>query len=128
MQEGRMAILKAIRSFKPESNVKLSTYAYTLVRHAIYDYIYKMKLDKEYLSYPLFDDIVESRDTMNLDFLAMLELIEKDEYSPILKDYFIYEKTQTEVAEKHNIKQQAVSNIIIEFRAKVRDIFGRGEG
>lgn len=127
MQEGRLAIWKAIQTYDPDSNVKLSTYSYTLIRNAIYDYVYKMKLNKQHLVYPLFDDIVESRDTMNLDFLAMLELIEKDENSQILKDYFIYELSQNEVAVKNKMKQQAVSKIIVDFRRKARELFERGE-
>lgn len=124
VQEGRMALLKAIRTFKPEIKVKFSTYAYTLIRNAIYDYTQSMKLYQEYLIYPLFDELIDSRDDFNLDFLAMLKLIEADEQAQVLEDYFIMGMTQTEVAKVHNMKQQQVSVIITEFRQKIREIYG----
>lgn len=127
VQEGRVAIMKAIRTYKPEVKVKLSTYAYTLIRNAVYDYVQKMKLNQDYLIHPLFDDIVDSKSDPNLEAIAVLQIMEEEEHSDILKDYFILEYSQKEVAKKHNKKQQAISVIVNDFRKKVIQLFDKPE-
>lgn len=124
IQEGRMAIVKAVRGFDPNANVKLSTYAYTLIRNAIYDYAQSMKLYQEGLLYPFYDEFFQDPREFSLDVLALLKLMEEQDDVDILREYFLEGKTQETIAEKHDKKQQAVSVIINMYRSKAREMFG----
>lgn len=124
IQEGRMAIMKAARTFDPSANVKFSTYAYTLIRNAIYDYAQTMKLYQNIASYPFIDELVADPREFSLDVLALLKLMEEQEEPHILREYFLEGYTQDVIANKYDKKQQAVSVIINMYRSKAREMFG----
>lgn len=124
MQEGRMALMKAARTFDPDANVKFSTYAYTLVRNAIYDYAQTMKLYLDFVSYPFIDDLIPDPREFSIDVLALLKLMEEQEEPHILREYFLEGYTQDVIAQRYDKKQQAVSVIINMYRSKAREMFG----
>jgi RNA polymerase sigma factor (sigma-70 family) len=121
LQEGRMAIVKAIETYN--GRAKLSTYAYTLVRNAIYDYANTMKLHYQYATLPLNESSIPSTNEINLDAYYVMQMINKDEHKQWLRDYFLFEMTQEEIAENYDTNQQNVSRVIVDFRNKMRKEF-----
>ncbi len=118
LQEGRMAIIKAVKSYNGKA--KLSTYAYTLIRNSIYDYANSMKLHYQFNTLPLNENIIPSEREINLDAYFVKESMMADEHYQWLKDYLIDELSQEEIAEKYGTNQQNVSRIIIDFRNKIK--------
>jgi RNA polymerase sigma factor (sigma-70 family) len=125
VQEGRMAIVKAVDTYNGKA--KLSTYIYTLVRNAIYDYANTMKLHYQYATLPLNIDAIPSQREMDLDAYYIKERMKEDEHYKWLRDYLILDITQEEIAEKYNTNQQNVSRIIVDFRNKMRKEFSNEE-
>lgn len=125
VQEGRMAIVKAVATYNGKA--KLSTYIYTLVRNALYDYANTMKLHYQYNTLPLNQDAIPSKREMDLDAYYIKESMKQDEHYQWLKDYLILDLTQEEIAEKYDTNQQNVSRIIIEFKNKMRKEFNNEE-
>jgi RNA polymerase sigma factor (sigma-70 family) len=118
LQEGRMAILKANETFN--GKVKLSTYAYVLIRNSIYDYANKMKIHYHYRPLPLNEAVVASEKSYNFDAAYVIEQMQQSEYYPYLRDYFIYEDSQADIANRYKTNQQNVSRIVVEFRERIR--------
>lgn len=120
LQEGRMAIQKAIESFNEGGKVKLSTYAYVLIRNAVYDYANKMKLHYQYKTLPLNENLVENNRQIDLTAAYIVSEMRDSEYYEWLRDYFIYEDSQSTISKRYNTNQQNVSRIIVEFREYMR--------
>lgn len=125
LQEGRMAIVKAVETYNGKA--KLSTYIYTLVRNALYDYANTMKLHYQYATLPLNESAIPSQREIDLDAYYIKETMKEDEHYEWLRDYLILDLTQEEIAEKYDTNQQNVSRIIVEFRNKMRKEFNNEE-
>jgi len=123
LQEGRMAIQKAIEGYNKKSKVKLSTYAYVLIRNAVYDYANKMKLHYQYKTLPLNENILDNGKEINLEAAYIVEEMRDSPYYEWLRDYFIYEDSQREIAKRYKTNQQNVSRIIVEFREQMKEDF-----
>jgi RNA polymerase sigma factor (sigma-70 family) len=125
VQEGRMAIWEAIKKYN--GKVLFSTFAHTLVRNTLYNYVNKMKLFKEKnLTIPLTEELVESIEVVDQDDFFILDAIEKNTNAPILNDYFVLGFSQDETANRNGLSQQRVSQIISQFRAEMREEYNDG--
>lgn len=124
LQEGRMAIQKAIETFNDKGKVKLSTYAYVLIRNAVYDYANKMKLHYQYKTLPLNENLVENGRHIDLAAAFIVDEMRDSPYYEWLRDYFIYEDSQSMIAKRYNTNQQNVSRIIVEFRERMKGELG----
>lgn len=122
LQEGRIAINKAIKNYNGKA--KLSTYAYVLIRNAIYDYANKMKLHYQYRPLPLNQELISSEREIDLDAAFAIEKMKESEYYEWLRDYYIFEDSQSTIAKTYNTNQQNVSRVIVEFREMMRKEFG----
>jgi RNA polymerase sigma factor (sigma-70 family) len=118
-----MAIQKAIEGYNKKSKVKLSTYAYVLIRNAVYDYANKMKLHYQYKTLPLNENILDNGKEINLEAAYIVEEMRDSPYYEWLRDYFIYEDSQREIAKRYKTNQQNVSRIIVEFREQMKEDF-----
>jgi RNA polymerase sigma factor (sigma-70 family) len=120
LQEGRMAIWKALQSYDPDKGAKLTTYVNIVVRNFLLNYVRSMKLYQNERNIP-FD---EEQYLVDFDPIEnMAELINDyatDNHKSILTDYFIEGLTQQEVATKNGVSQQWVSNIISRFRERLK--------
>lgn len=119
LQEGRQAVWKAIQTFE-EGRVKLSTYAYVLVRNAVYDFANKMKLHYQYRTLPLNESLLDNGKEYNFAAAYIVKNMKDSEYYEWLRDYYIFEDSQSEIAKRYNTNQQNVSRIIVEFRERMR--------
>jgi RNA polymerase sigma factor (sigma-70 family) len=125
VQEGRMAIWEATKKYN--GKVLFSTFAHTLVRNTLYNYVNKMKLFKEKnLNIPLTEELVESVETVDQDDFFILDAIEKDSNGGILTDYFVLGLSQEETANRHGLSQQRVSQIVSQFRIQMKEAYHDG--
>lgn len=125
IQEGRMAIWEATKKYN--GKVLFTTFAHTLVRNTLYNYVNKMKLFKEKnLTIPLTEELVESIEIVDQDDFFILDAIEKNTNAPILMDYFVLGFSQEETANRNGLSQQRVSQIVSQFRAEMREEYNDG--
>lgn len=121
LQEGRIAIHKAIKNYNGKA--KLSTYAYVLIRNAVYDFANKMKLHYQYRPLPLNQELISSEREIDLEAAFAIEKMKESEYYEWLRDYYIMEDSQSTIAKRYNTNQQNVSRVIVEFREMMRKEF-----
>lgn len=121
LQEGRIAIVKAIENYNGKA--KLSTYAYVLIRNAVYDFANKMKLHYQYRPLPLNLELLSSDRTIDLDVAHVINKLQENEYYEWLRDYYILEDSQSAIAKRYKTNQQNVSRVIVEFREMIRKEF-----
>ena len=125
LQEGRMAIWEATKKYN--GKVLFSTFAHTLVRNTLYNYVNKMKLFKEKnLTIPLTESLIESTESVDQDDFFIVDAMERDPNSSILTDYFVLGFSQEEVANRNGLSQQRVSQIVSQFRAEMREEYDDG--
>ena len=118
LQEGRMAIVKAVEAYAREPN--LGAYINTTIRNSIYDYVFKeMKLHLYDKNIPYVEGMYQVDFDVNLDAEYIEQEIDRDKNAEVLRDYFMDGLNQKEVAEKHNISQQWVSTLVNRFRKRV---------
>lgn len=126
LQEGRMAVWEAIKKYNGKA--QFSTFAHTLVRNTLYNYINKMKLFKQKnLTIPLTEQMAESLEYVDEEDFFMLDYIEEDPNSKILIDYFVEGFSQLETAERNNLSQQRVSQIVSQFRTRMKEVYDDSE-
>jgi RNA polymerase sigma factor (sigma-70 family) len=120
IQEGRMALWEAIKKYNGKA--LFSTFAHTVVRNTLYNYVNKMKLFKEKnLTIPLTEQTMESLEYVDTEDLFIRDAIREDENADILEDYFVLGFIQSEVAKRNGISQQRVSQIVREFQEMMRN-------
>jgi RNA polymerase sigma factor (sigma-70 family) len=125
IQEGRMAIWEATKKYN--GKVLFSTFAHTLVRNTLYNYVNKMKLFKEKnLTIPLTEELVESIEVVDQDDFFILDAIEKNTNALILMDYFVLGFSQEETANRNGLSQQRVSQIVSQFRTEMKEAYNDG--
>ena len=96
---------------------------HTLVRNTLYNYVNKMKLFKEKnLTIPLTEGLIESNEVVDEDTF-ILDYIESDPNVDILIDYFVLGYSQEETATRNGLSQQRISQIISEFRSKMKEVY-----
>lgn len=119
VQEGRMAIWEATKKYNGKA--LFSTFAHTLVRNTLYNYVNKMKLFKEKnLTIPLTEGLIESNEAVDEDTF-ILDSIDADLNKAILLDYFVDGLSQEETANRNGLSQQRISQIISEFRSRMKE-------
>lgn len=121
LQEGRMAIWKALTSFDDSRGAKLTTYVNVVVRNYLLNYVRSMRLYENERNIP-FDEDLFLVDFEPID--NMEELINDygtDAHKGLLADYFIEGLTQQEVADKNGVSQQWVSNVVSKFRERLKE-------
>ena len=124
LQEGRMAVWEAAKKYNGKA--LFSTFAHTLVRNTLYNYVNKMKLFKEKnLTIPLTEELIESTESVDTEDLFMLQYIEENENSNILYDYFVLNFSQSVVAERNGKTQQRVSQIVRQFQEEMKELYDR---
>jgi RNA polymerase sigma factor (sigma-70 family) len=124
LQEGRIAVFRCAKTY--DGRNKFSTYAHAAIRNAIYSYVKKMNLFNNMKFDELTDDINSGEEIVK-PLTLMEELLEKfgkENHKEILQDYFINNKTQTEVAVKFGVSQQWVNTIINTFRKELKEVYG----
>ena len=120
LQEGRMAIWEAIKKYNGKA--LFSTFAHTVVRNTLYNYVNKMKLFKQKnLTIPLTEQTMESIEYVDTEDLFIRDAINDDPNADILEDYFVLGLTQSEVAKRNGLSQQRVSQIVRQFQEEMRD-------
>ena len=120
LQEGRMAIWEAIKKYNGKA--LFSTFAHTVVRNTLYNYVNKMKLfNQKNLTIPLTEQTMESIEYVDTEDLFIRDAINDDVNADILEDYFILGLTQNEVAKRNGLSQQRVSQIVRQFQEEMRD-------
>jgi len=125
LQEGRMAIWEATKKYN--GRVLFSTFAHTLVRNTLYNYVNKMKLFKEKnLTIPLTEGIIQSTETVDEEDFFIIDRMEADDNSEILLDYFVLGFSQEETAIRNGLSQQRVSQIVSQFRNKIKEAYNDG--
>ena len=121
LQEGRMAIWEATKKYNGKA--LFSTFAHTLVRNTLYNYVNKMKLFKEKnLTVPLTEALIESNEKVEEDTF-IIDYIYEDPNKEILIDYFVLRLSQEEVAKRNGLSQQRISQIVTEFRERVKEAY-----
>ncbi|NDG54095.1 MAG: sigma-70 family RNA polymerase sigma factor [Flavobacteriia bacterium] len=121
LQEGRMAIWEATKKYNGKA--LFSTFAHTLVRNTLYNYVNKMKLFKEKnLTVPLTEALIESNERVEEDTF-IIDYIYEDPNKEILIDYFVLRLSQEEVAKRNGLSQQRISQIVTEFRERVKEAY-----
>ena len=121
LQEGRLAIWTAITNFDDARGAKLTTYVNVVVRNFLLNYVRSMKLYENQRNIP-FDE-----DAYLVDFdpiESITELVNdygNDAHKAMLMDYFNEGMTQEEVATKHKVSQQWVSNVVSRFRERLKE-------
>ena len=124
LQEGRMAVWEAAKKYNGKA--LFSTFAHTLVRNTLYNYVNKMKLFKEKnLTIPLTEELIESTESVDTEDLFMIQYIEENENSNILYDYFVLGFSQIVVAERNGKTQQRVSQIVRKFQEEMKELYDR---
>ena len=120
LQEGRMALWEAVKKYNGKA--LFSTFAHTVVRNTLYNYVNKMKLFKEKnLTIPLTEQTMESIEYVDTEDLFIKDAIDADPNAPILEDYFVLGFSQEEVAKRNGLSQQRVSQIVRKFQEEMRD-------
>lgn len=123
LQEGRLALLHAYDTFDDSRGVQLTTYAYVIVQNSLHRYARNEKLYRHDIP---FEDGYVMVDTDAEDQVIMEELIglmKEDTNQSILLDYFVNGYTQAETASRNFCTQQRVSQVVMEFRRKVVDLW-----
>ena len=121
LQEGRMAVWEATKKYNGKA--LFSTFTHTLVRNTLYNYVNKMKLFKEKnLTIPLTEGLIESNEVVDEDTF-ILDYIESDPNVDILMDYFVLGYSQEETANRNGLSQQRISQIVSEFRSKMKEVY-----
>ena len=121
IQEGRMAIWEATKKYNGKA--LFSTFAHTLVRNTLYNYVNKMKLFKEKnLTVPLTEALIESNEKVEEDTF-IIDYIYEDPNKDILIDYFVLRLSQEVVAKRNGLSQQRISQIVTEFRERVKEAY-----
>lgn len=121
IQEGRMAIWEATKKYNGKA--LFSTFAHTLVRNTLYNFVNKMKLFKEKnLTVPLTEALIESNEKVDEDTF-IIEYIYEDPNKDILIDYFLLNLSQEETAKRNGLSQQRISQIINEFKSRVKEAY-----
>ncbi len=119
-----MAVWEAAKKYNGKA--LFSTFAHTLVRNTLYNYVNKMKLFKEKnLTIPLTEELIESTESVDTEDLFMIQYIEENENSNILYDYFVLNFSQSVVAERNGKTQQRVSQIVRQFQEEMRELYDR---
>ena len=120
LQEGRMALWEAIKKYNGKA--LFSTFAHTVVRNTLYNYVNKMKLFKEKnLTIPLTEQTMESIEYVDTEDLFIKDAIDADPNADILEDYFVLGFSQEEVAKRNGLSQQRVSQIVRQFQEEMRN-------
>ena len=120
LQEGRMALWEAIKKYNGKA--LFSTFAHTVVRNTLYNYVNKMKLFKEKnLTIPLTEQTMESLEYVDTEDFFIKDAIDADPNADILEDYFILGFSQEEVAKRNGLSQQRVSQIVRQFQEEMRN-------
>lgn len=123
LQEGRMAVWEATKKYNGKT--LFSTFAHTLVRNNLYNYINRMKLFKEKnLVLPLNEADMESIESVDQEDFFIVDYMNADPNTDILKDYFVEGFSQEETAIRNGLSQQRVSQIVREFQANMREVYG----
>ena len=121
LQEGRMAVVKALNEYADKPNVV--AYIHSTVRNSIYDFVFKeMKLDK-YAKNINYKEGQSSEEDYNMELTVLIDLMKKDKNYDMLYDYFIEGQPQSDVATNHDVSQQWVSQIVNTFRDTVREAY-----
>ena len=121
LQEGRMAVWEAAKKYNGKA--LFSTFAHTLVRNTLYNYVNKMKLFKEKnLTVPLTEALIESNEKVEEDTF-IIDYIYEDPNKDILIDYFVLRLSQEVVAKRNSLSQQRISQIVTEFRERVKEAY-----
>ena len=121
LQEGRMAVWEAAKKYNGKA--LFSTFAHTLVRNTLYNYVNKMKLFKEKnLTVPLTEALIESNEKVEEDTF-IIDYIYEDPNKDILIDYFVLRLSQDVVAKRNGLSQQRISQIVTEFRERVKEAY-----
>ena len=121
IQEGRMAIWEATKKYNGKA--LFSTFVHTLVRNTLYNFVNKMKLFKEKnLTVPLTEALIESNEKVDEDTF-IIEYIYEDPNKDILIDYFLLNLSQEETAKRNGLSQQRISQIINEFKSRVKEAY-----
>jgi DNA-directed RNA polymerase specialized sigma subunit len=82
-----------------------------------------MKLFKEKnLTIPLTEGLIESNEVVDEDTF-ILDSIESDPNVSILMDYFVLGYSQEETANRNGLSQQRISQIISEFRSRMKEVY-----
>ena len=121
LQEGRMGIWKALKTFDPEKGAKLTTYVNVVVRNHILNYVRSMKLYENSRNIPFDEELflVDFEPIENMEELINDYGVEN--HKKMLADYFIEGMTQQEVANANGVSQQWVSNVITKFRERLKE-------
>lgn len=121
LQEGRMAIWKALTSFDDSRGAKLTTYVNVVVRNYLLNYVRSMRLYENERNIPFDEDLflVDFEPIENMEELINDYGVES--HKKMLADYFIEGMTQQEVANANGVSQQWVSNVITKFRERLKE-------
>lgn len=118
LQEGRMAIVRAVETYENHDNI--GALINRTIRNAIYDYVFKtMQLHLYNKNIPYVEGMAKVEFDVELEAQVIREAINQDKNKTILEDYFIKGMNQVEVAERNDVSQQWVSTLVAKFREKV---------
>lgn len=119
LQEGRLALLHAQKSYNPNKGVQFSTYAYVIISNTLHRYARNVKLYRYDIPFEENYATVETDAEEQVIMEELIGMMKEDTNRPILMDYFVNGLTQAEVASRNYCTQQRVSQVVSEFRNKV---------
>jgi RNA polymerase sigma factor (sigma-70 family) len=127
LQEGRLGVLSAIKTFKKDGKASFLTFTHVVVRNRLFTYLRSMRWFKGEVDYELDPDNKDLTYDMKPLTLydTLVEEMNNDENSVALKMNYLDEYTQEEISKKLNKSQQWVNNVCIKFRDKMRIKYGK---
>lgn len=126
LQEGYLAILKADETFDPNKGTRFRTYVYQVTRNTFITYARVQGIFRSnYAEVPYQETFNVDSETAEELMLEddMLKLMKQSNHFEVLRDYFIFDKTQKQIAEQQGCSQQWVSEILSKFRKQVKEVW-----
>jgi RNA polymerase sigma factor (sigma-70 family) len=127
VQEGKLATLNAIKEWRKDGGASFMTYLHVLIRNRFFTYLRSMRWLKGEVDYELDPDnkdLIYDMKPLTL-YDTIVEEMNKDDNSLVLKMNFLDEYTQDEIARQLNKSQQWVNTTCLKFRDKMRIKYGK---
>ncbi|MHA2380687.1 MAG: sigma-70 family RNA polymerase sigma factor, partial [Candidatus Thorarchaeota archaeon] len=133
-----MGLVEAASRYKPEMGVAFSTFAYPRVSGAIYDYLRQESGGKREASVLSMDEPVEEECSLknllearpernNDEFLEAVSLDLGPQAREVLRHYFIDAYSMKEVGDKFGVSESRISQLIKQYKSRIRDKWTRDE-
>lgn len=117
LQEGKMALLKAIDTYNEAYNKTFNKYFDLLLTNKFNDLYKKNQLDAEHLTV-LKEDVIDSDAVSSKDYFSKNDVVLSKQEKIVFEEHFINGKSTDEIAANYNLSKKSVYNAVQRIKQK----------